>query len=47
MLRYERRTRAPADVVWALVARPANWSRWAPHVRGADGPGAPEAEPVS
>jgi len=42
MLRYERRTRAPADVVWALVARPGNWSRWAPHVRGADGLGAPE-----
>ena len=42
MLRYERRTRAPADVVWALVARPENWSRWAPHVRGADGLGAPE-----
>ena len=44
MLRYERRTRAPADVVWALVARPGNWSRWAPHVRGADGLGAPEVK---
>ena len=42
MLRYERRTRAPADVVWALVAQPGNWARWAPHLRGADGLGAPE-----
>jgi hypothetical protein len=42
MLRYERRTSAPADVVWALVARPGEWSRWAPHLRGADGLGAPE-----
>lgn len=42
MLRYERRTHAPADVVWALVARPGEWPRWAPHVRGADGLGTPE-----
>ncbi len=42
MLRYERRTRAPADVVWDLVAQPGNWARWAPHLRGAEGLGAPE-----
>jgi Polyketide cyclase / dehydrase and lipid transport len=42
MLRCERRTSAPADVVWALIARPGEWSRWAPHLRGAVGLGAPE-----
>src|SRR5215218_1517228 len=42
MLRYERRTHAPADVVWDLVARPGEWSRWTPYLRGADGLGTPE-----
>jgi hypothetical protein len=29
-------------VAWALIARPAAWPAWAPHVRGAWGLGAPE-----
>jgi len=42
MLRYERRTHAPAAVVWDLIARPDRWASWAPHLRGADGLGEPE-----
>ena len=33
---------APAPIAWALMARPATWSAWAPHVRGAWGLGSPE-----
>ncbi len=35
-------TRAPADVAWRLLARPEQWRRWSPHVRGAWGLGDPE-----
>src|SRR5687768_12678186 len=28
-------TRAPADVAWRLLARPEDWRRWSPHIRGA------------
>jgi hypothetical protein len=35
-------TRAPADVAWRLLARPEDWRRWSPHVRGAWQLGAPE-----
>lgn len=35
---------APADAVWALIARPDQWHRWSPHVKGADGLGSPEVE---
>jgi Polyketide cyclase / dehydrase and lipid transport len=42
MLRYEARSNADPDVAWALVARPARWHEWAPHVRGAWGLGEPE-----
>lgn len=42
MLRYERRTHAPPDTVWGLIARPGRWATWAPHLRGADGLGEPE-----
>ncbi len=34
---------APEDA-WSLIARPDQWSRWAPHVRGAWGLGDPEVE---
>ena len=34
-------TASPA-AAWRLIARPAEWSSWAPHVRGAWGLGAPE-----
>lgn len=44
MLRYE----VPCDAsaaAWPLLAQPARWHEWAPHVRGAWGLGAPEVEP--
>lgn len=31
--------------MWALVARPEEWHRWSPHVKGAEGLGSPEVEP--
>jgi hypothetical protein len=36
---------APPEVVWDLVVRPDQWSRWSPHVRGAWALGDPEVEP--
>ncbi len=33
---------APPEAAWSLVAEPARWAEWAPHVRGAWGLGAPE-----
>jgi len=33
---------APAEAAWRLLARPQDWSAWAPHVRGAWGLGEPE-----
>jgi hypothetical protein len=44
-LRYEARSDALPETVWALLARPGRWSRWAPHIRGAWGLGDPEVEP--
>ncbi len=44
-LRYEAESTAPPRAVWALMARPAAWPAWAPHVRGAEGLGEPEVEP--
>ncbi len=43
MLRYDVPCDAP-DAAWPLLARPARWHEWAPHVRGAWGLGAPEVE---
>jgi hypothetical protein len=34
---HEVESTAPPEVAWALVARPARWHDWAPHVRGAWG----------
>ena len=42
---YTARTSAPPEWAWALMARPALWSRWAPHLRGAWGLGEPEVRP--
>lgn len=42
MLRYEVRSTADPDDAWALLARPARWHEWAPHLRGAWGLGDPE-----
>jgi carbon monoxide dehydrogenase subunit G len=35
---------APPETVWKLIAEPAQWHRWAPHVRGAKGLGDPEVQ---
>jgi Polyketide cyclase / dehydrase and lipid transport len=45
MLSYSARSDAAPERAWELVARPGRWSRWAPHVRGAWGLGAPEVRP--
>lgn len=45
MLTYAAHSPAPASRAWALFARPGQWPRWAPHLRGAWGLGAPEVEP--
>ena len=44
MLTYEARSDAAPEDVWRLMARPALWPRWAPHIRGAWGLGAPEVQ---
>jgi hypothetical protein len=41
---HEVESRAPPAVAWALVARPARWHEWAPHVRGAWGLHGPDGE---
>jgi hypothetical protein len=43
-LTYVTRVNAAPAEVWALVARPARWHEWAPHLRGAWGLGEPEVE---
>ena len=45
MLTYEASCDAPAETAWPLMARPALWKSWAPHLRGAWGLGDPEVEP--
>lgn len=47
MLTYEARTTATPELAWPYLARPALWSSWAPHLRGAWGLGDPEVEPGS
>src|SRR3954452_5969792 len=42
MRTFIARSSAPTDAVWALLARPARWREWAPHLGGAWGLGAPE-----
>lgn len=44
MLTYEATSAAPPDVAWRLMAQPARWREWAPHVRGAWGLGSPEVQ---
>lgn len=44
MLRYEARSSADPATAWALVAEPARWHEWSPHVRGAWGLGEPEVQ---
>jgi Polyketide cyclase / dehydrase and lipid transport len=45
VLTYEARSAATPRQAWPYVAQPALWPRWAPHLRGAWGLGAPEVEP--
>ena len=42
MLSYRAHSDAEPAAAWALLARPARWQEWAPHVRGAWGLGEPE-----
>ncbi len=44
MLRYEARSAADPATAWALVAEPARWHEWSPHIRGAWNLGEPEVE---
>jgi len=44
VLTYEAASAAPPAVAWALLAEPARWHEWAPHLRGAWGLGAPEVQ---
>ena len=42
MIAYRARSAAPPAEAWSLLARPARWHEWAPHIRGAWGLGEPE-----
>ena len=42
MVSYRATSSAPAGAAWALLAQPARWCEWAPHIRGAWGLGSPE-----
>src|SRR4051794_39265540 len=42
MRTFVARSSAPADAAWPLLARPARWREWAPHLGGTWGLGAPE-----
>lgn len=44
MLRYEARSAADPATAWSLVAEPARWQEWSPHLRGAWGLGEGEVE---
>jgi hypothetical protein len=41
-LSYAADSSAPPEAAWALISRPSEWRRWAPHLRGAVGMGQPE-----
>src|SRR5213080_575410 len=42
MRTFTARSTAPPAAAWALLARPARWPEWAPHLGGAWGLGEPE-----
>ncbi len=41
---YSADSAAPVAEAWSLIAEPARWPEWSPHVRGAWGLGSPEVE---
>jgi hypothetical protein len=43
--RYAANSLASPEAAWSLIAEPARWHEWAPHVRGAWGLGSPEVLP--
>ena len=45
VIAYTAVSSAPAEDVWPLLAQPARWRRWVPHLREAVGLGRPEVEP--
>ena len=45
MLTYAAVSAGPPAEAWELMARPARWHEWAPHIRGASGLGSPEVVP--
>jgi hypothetical protein len=45
VLSFAADSAAAPEVAWRLIAEPPAWPRWAPHIRGARGLGAPEVEP--
>ncbi|MFZ0087943.1 MAG: SRPBCC family protein [Solirubrobacteraceae bacterium] len=44
MLVYSATSNGSPQVAWQLMAQPAQWHRWAPHICGARGLGTPEVE---
>jgi uncharacterized protein YndB with AHSA1/START domain len=44
VIAYATEVAAAPDHVWPLLAQPARWPAWAPHLRGARGLGDPEVE---
>jgi hypothetical protein len=44
VLTYQSKAEAPPAVAWSLVAEPARWHEWAPHIRGAWRLGTPEVQ---
>ena len=44
MIRFEHPAPEDPSEAWALIATPARWPEWAPHVGGAWGLGEPEVE---
>lgn len=45
MLSYTAASLSPPPSAWRLLAEPARWKRWAPHIRGAWGLGEVEVQP--
>lgn len=45
MLTYSATASGSAPAAWGLLAEPARWHRWAPHILGAQELGDPEVEP--